>query len=218
VSNPRDSEPRYRPHSKKNGDPAYVGIPQALAFGLIAYLAGPALKVAMVIAVATYQFDNAGGAPRPISYSEFASLTNLNPRAIRAGLMEGIDRYVIGVLPGSGTRESSYSLRPLADWKLQEAKHKRFTSRSASTSPSEVERFTSRSAALSLKQVLSTRNQPTKEVALVEDQPPRPKSGHQLLGEYRQEMRRRQAAGQPPALSMLPDAIPDERATVEETA
>jgi hypothetical protein len=47
---------------------------------------------------------------------------------------------------------------------------------------------------------------------------PGPKSGHQLLGEYRQELRRRQAAGQPPAPSMLPDAIPDERAALEETA
>jgi hypothetical protein len=46
------------------------------------------------------------------------------------------------------------------------------------------------------------------------------KSGHQLLGEYRQELRRRQAAGQPPppASSMLPGSDSDERAALEETA
>jgi hypothetical protein len=214
VNNPSDPA-RYRPHFKDNGDPAYVGILQTLAFALIAQLAGPSLKVAMVIAVVTYQFKKAAGSPRPISYSEFASLTNLNPRAIRAGISEGVERCVIGVLPGSGTRESSYWLRPLAEWKLQEPKHKRFTSRSASTSPSEAERFTSRSAALSLKQVPSTSNQPTKEVALVEEVPPWPKSGHQLLGENYREI---QLRNPPPALSMLPDAIPDERAALEETA
>lgn len=143
------SKPRYGPYFKEDGSPAYLDLTQALAFDFIAHLSGGLLKLSLLIYTVTNQWGRDKGAPKPISYAEFRHYLNLNPRAIRAGLEEGIERCVISVVPGAGTRPSCYWVRPVADWlPLQHPKRKHFTIRSASTSPSEADHFTSGSAVI----------------------------------------------------------------------
>lgn len=147
---PPDQGPRYGPYFKEDGTPAYLDLTQALAFDLVAQLSGGLLKLTLFIYTVTTQWGRDKGAPKPISYAEFGHYLNLNPRYIRAGLKEGRERCVIGVVPGAGTRPASYWVRPVADWlALTQVKHKRLHIRSASTYTSEAEHFTSDSAVIS---------------------------------------------------------------------
>jgi len=145
-SNSPAQGPRYGPYFKEDGTPAYLDLTQALAFDLVAQLSGGLLKVTLLIYIVTTQWARDKGAPKPISYAEFGHYLNLNDRSIRAILKEGVEQCVIGVVPGAGTRPARYWVRPVTDWlALTHPKHKHFTMRSTSASPSEADHFTMRS-------------------------------------------------------------------------